>query len=59
MAPAVIAGAGGNTRCKIVVVPGVATASSGRRGSAPRNSKAILRIAPEFFEALAAWDPFI
>lgn len=51
--------AGGNTRYKIVIVPGGSHGFVRKKGLCPEPFDGVPRQAPEFFEALAAWDPFV
>jgi dienelactone hydrolase len=50
--------AGGNTRYKIVIVPGGSHGFVRKKGICPEQFDGVPRQAPELFEALAAWDPF-
>lgn len=49
---------GGNTRYKIVVVPGGSHGFVRKKGICPQQFDGVPPQAPEFFAALAAWDPF-
>jgi hypothetical protein len=51
--------AGGNTRAKIVVVPRGSHGFVQKNGICPQEFKDVPSQAPEFFAAIAAWDPFI
>jgi dienelactone hydrolase len=50
--------AGGNTRCVIVIVPGGSHGFVRKTGICPQKFDGVPSQAPEFFEALAAWNPF-
>jgi len=50
---------GGNARYKIVVVPGGSHGFVRKKGICPQQFDGVPPMAPEFFEALAGWDPFI
>jgi uncharacterized protein len=50
--------AGGNTRYTIVIVPGGSHGFVRKTGICPQDFEGVPSQAPEFFEALAAWDPF-
>ena len=50
--------AGGHTRHEIVIVPGGSHGFVRKEGICPQEFDEVPRPAPEFFEALAAWDPF-
>lgn len=49
---------GGNTHGKIVIVPGGSHGFVRKKGICPQQFDGVPPQAPEFFEALAAWDPF-
>jgi dienelactone hydrolase len=49
---------GGNTRYEIVVVPRASHGFVRKDGICPQEFAEVPRLAPEFFAALAAWDPF-
>jgi len=51
--------AAGNVRAKIVIVPGGSHGFERISGKCPQEFKEAPKLAPEFFEALAAWDPFV
>jgi uncharacterized protein len=51
--------AGGNTRCTIVIVPGGSHGFVRKDGICPQKFEGVPSQAPEFFSALAAWDPFV
>ena len=51
--------AGGNTRYKIVIVPRGSHGFVQKDGICPQKYDGIPSQAPEFFGALAAWDPFV
>jgi hypothetical protein len=51
--------AGGNSRYKIFVVPGGSHGFVRKEGICPQEFEGVPSQAPEFFEALAAWDPFV
>jgi uncharacterized protein len=50
--------AGGNTRYSIVVVPAGSHGFTRKDARCPRPTSGIAAQAPEFFKALADWDPF-
>ncbi len=50
--------AGGNTRYKIVIVPSGSHGFVRKKGICPQKYDGVPSQAPEFFAALAAWDPF-
>ena len=50
---------GGNTRYKTVIVPHGSHGFVQKDGICPQEFDGIPSQAPEFFEALAAWDPFV
>ena len=50
--------AGGNTRSTIVIVPAGSHGFTRKKARCPQPSTGIPPQAPEFFNALAAWDPF-
>jgi len=50
--------AGGNTRYRIVIIPAGTHGFTKREGKCPKETQGIPDMAPEFFQALAAWDPF-
>ncbi len=50
--------AGGNTRGRIVVVPGGSHGFVRKKGICPQQFDGVPPQAPEFFAAIAAWDPF-
>lgn len=50
--------AGGNTRGTIVIVPGGSHGFVRKNGICPQEFKDVPSQAPEFFTALAEWDPF-
>jgi dienelactone hydrolase len=49
---------GGNSRYTIVVVPGASHGFVRKKGICPQQFDGVPPMAPEFFEALASWDPF-
>ncbi len=51
--------AGGNERYKIVIVPGGSHGFVRKEGICPQKFDGVPSQAPEFFEALGAWDPFV
>ncbi len=50
--------AGGNTRYKIVIIPAGTHGFTKREGKCPKETQGIPNMVPEFFQTLAAWDPF-
>jgi uncharacterized protein len=50
--------AGGNARYRIVTVPGGSHGFIRKKGICPEEFQGIPKQAPEFFEAIASWDPF-
>ena len=51
--------AGGNTRYTICIVPGGSHGFVRKQGICPQKFDGVPSQAPEFFSALAAWDPFV
>jgi dienelactone hydrolase len=51
--------AGGNARYEIIIVPGGSHGFVRKEGICPQEFDGIPSQAPEFFGALAAWDPFV